>query len=243
VAFAPSGPARGQTVFLDAGHGGRDPGAVGATQSGQTVTEAAETLPVALDTTAILRAAGFRVVVSRTHNSSVLRLAPDDVSGAVLTPEGSHEDVVARAACANAAGADVLVGIYFNAGGPADRGCLTAYDAVRPFAVRNIRLAKLVQADVLAQMRARGWSIRDDRVVSDVGLGSTVSGTAQAYGHLSLLGPRYPGWVEHPSRMPGALVEPLFISDPLEASIAASRHGQEAIARGLATALERYFAR
>lgn len=242
VGFPPTGKARHETVFLDAGHGGRDPGAAGATQGGRAITEAAETLRVELDTMAILRSAGFRVVVSRTDDSSVLRLGRDDVSGALLTVEGSHEDVLARAACANAAAADVLVGIYFNAGAASDAGCLTGYDALRPFAADNLRLAKLVQAGVLAAMNAQGWSIPNDGVLSDAGLGSTINSTARAYGHLSLLGPAYPGWVATPSRMPGALIEPLFITNPVEGSIAASRHGEQVIAHGLANAVEQYFA-
>ena len=46
------------------------------------IYEADQTLPVVLDTTAILRRAGFRVVVSRTGPTSVLRLGPGDMSGA-----------------------------------------------------------------------------------------------------------------------------------------------------------------
>jgi N-acetylmuramoyl-L-alanine amidase len=42
--------------------------------------------------------------------------------------------------------------------------------------------------------------------------------------------------------MPGALVEPLFITDPFEGSIGASSRGQQVIADGLARAIERYFA-
>ena len=41
--------------------------------------------------------------------------------------------------------------------------------------------------------------------------------------------------------MPGALVEPLFITDPFEGSIAASSRGQQIIAAGLARAIEQYF--
>jgi N-acetylmuramoyl-L-alanine amidase len=242
VAFSPTGSPRRLTVFLDAGHGGRDPGAVGSTESGRTIFEADETLAVELDTMAILRAAGFRVVVSRTGDTSVLRLGPDDVSGAVLTVEGSHEDVVARDVCANDARANVLVGIYFDAGAPSNAGALTAYDAVRPFAVENLRFAKLLQADVLAAMNAQGWAIPNAGVQSDVGLGSVLSSQGLAYGHLVLLGPAHPGYVPTPSRMPGALIEPLFITDPFEGSIAASRHGQRVIAGGLAKAIEQYFA-
>jgi N-acetylmuramoyl-L-alanine amidase len=242
VAFSPTASARHLTVFLDAGHGGRDPGAMGVTESGRTIYEADETLAVELDTMAILRAAGFGVVVSRTRDSSVLRLGSGDVSGQVLTIQGSHRDVLARDVCANDAHADVLVGIYFDAGARSDAGSVTGYDRVRPFAAENLRLGKLLQADVLAAMNAQGWGIPDGGVRPDSGLGSALSSEALAYGHLVLLGAAARGYVPTPSRMPGALIEPLFITDPFEGSIAASRHCQEVIAGGLAKGIERYFA-
>ena len=42
--------------------------------------------------------------------------------------------------------------------------------------------------------------------------------------------------------MPGALIEPLFITDPYEGTQAASPSGQQVIAGGLAQAVEQYFA-
>jgi N-acetylmuramoyl-L-alanine amidase len=42
--------------------------------------------------------------------------------------------------------------------------------------------------------------------------------------------------------MPGAVVEPLFITDPFDGSIAASTGGQQVIAAGIAEAVEQYFA-
>jgi N-acetylmuramoyl-L-alanine amidase len=45
-----------------------------------------------------------------------------------------------------------------------------------------------------------------------------------------------------PSMMPGALIEPLFITDPFKGSIAASGRGQQVIAAGLARAIQQYFA-
>ena len=60
---------------------------------------------------------------------------------------------------------------------------------------------------------------------------------AAAYGHLLLLGPARAGYFATPSQMPGALIEPLFITDPFEGSIAASVSGQDAIAAGLAQAV------
>jgi N-acetylmuramoyl-L-alanine amidase len=240
VAFPPTSGNRDLTVFLDAGHGGLDPGAVGVTQSGQVIYEADETLPVVLDTTTILRQAGFRVVVSRTGPTTVLRLGPADVSGNLLTDVGVHDDVAARDVCANMAHADVLVGVYFNAGAsPANAGCITAYDP--PFAASNLRLADLVQSDVLTAMNAQGWQIPDIGVQTDQGLGSSLTAADQAYGHLMLLGPAEAGYFSTPSMMPGALIEPLFITDPFEGSIAASSSGQQVIAAGLARAVEQYF--
>jgi N-acetylmuramoyl-L-alanine amidase len=243
VAFPPTAGNRHRTVFLDAGHGGLDPGAVGITERGQVIYEADETLPVVLDTTTILRRAGFRVVVSRTGPTTVLRLGPDDASGNLLTDLGVHDDVAARDVCANMAHANVLVGVYFNAGASAaNAGCITAYDPDRPFAASNLRLADLVQSDVLSAMNAQGWQIPDIGVQTDQGLGSSLTAADQAYGHLMLLGPAKSGYFSTPSTMPGALTEPLFITDPFEGSIAASSSGQQVIAAGLARAVEQYFA-
>jgi N-acetylmuramoyl-L-alanine amidase len=243
VAYAPTTGDRHRTVFLDAGHGGPDPGSIGETQNGQRVEEAQLTLAVELDATALLRRHGFRVVVSRTKDTAVTRLTAADMSGGLLTAAGVHADVGARDVCANDAHANALVGIYFDAGSAGNAGSVTGYDAVRPFAAENLRLAELVQSDVLAALNARGWQIPDEGVQTDTGLGSTTTSAGTAYGHLLLLGPAKPGWFSTPSRMPGALIEPLYITDPFEATIAASRTGQEVIAAGLARALESYFAR
>lgn len=142
--------------------------------------------------------------------------------------------------CANLSKANVLVGISMNAGAPGDAGCLTAYDAVRSFAASNLRLATLVQDAVLSAMNAQGWQIPDDGVHSDAGYGSSLSAADQAYGHLMLLGPAKAGYFATPSQMPGTLIEPLFLTDPFEASIAAGARGQQVIAKALAQAIEQY---
>ena len=64
--------------------------------------------------------------------------------------------------------------------------------------------------------------------------------TADDRNATGLLGPAKAGYFDTPSQMPGALIEPLFVTDPFEASIAASVHGQQVIAKALAEAIEQY---
>ncbi|HET6188779.1 MAG TPA: N-acetylmuramoyl-L-alanine amidase, partial [Trebonia sp.] len=204
--FAPLHGNRSLTVFLDAGHGGPDPGAVGVTSSGRAIVEARETLAVVMDAMALLRGDGFTVVVSRTGPGPVARLGPGDTSGHLLTADGVRDDIAARDVCANLAHASALVGVYYNSGAAGAAGCITAYDRARPFAAANRRLAGLVQSAVLGVMNRRGWDIPDAGVASDTGLGSAVSLADAAYGHLILLGPAKRGYFTTPSLMPGALI-------------------------------------
>lgn len=241
VALPPTHGNRHETVFLDAGHGGVDPGAVGTTQSGVTVYEKNLTLAVELDAAAILRADGYRTVVSRTTAGPVAKPKPGAIVGGLYTTAGARAEVAARDICANLARAKVLVGIYFDAGAsPLNAGCVTGYDAVRRFAASNLRLATLLQRDVLTAMNNRGWQIPDEGVLSDVSLGSGDSARAIAYGHLLLLGPAKSGYFSTPSEMPGALIEPLFLTDPFEATIADTAVGQRVIAGGIAKAVEAF---
>lgn len=243
VEYPPSSGNRHRIVFLDAGHGGLDPGGVGTDQAGYTVYEANETLPVELDTMKLLRAKGFTVVVSRTGNETVSRPQPVDLQNGLFSAQGVHDEVAARDQCADMSKADVLLGIYFDAGGSSyDAGCVTGYDTARTFRALNQKLANLVQNDVLDAMNARGWGIPNLGAVNDSILGGPpLTPQAGSYGHLLLLGPAMPGYFTTPSTMPGALIEPLFITDPFEASIAESATGQQVIAGGIAQAIEQYF--
>jgi N-acetylmuramoyl-L-alanine amidase len=249
MSYPPTNGDRGETVFLDAGHGGIDPGGVGSTEGGQSVSEAEVNLPIELGTMRLLRADGFGVAVSRTLDSSVVKLSHDEVAGGVLSLQGAHDDVAARDVCANLAGAKALVGIYMNASSsPAIGGSLSAYDAARSFSRANLRLAGLLQRDVLSAMNAQGWNIPSRGVISDASAGSYIpsatnselAAKAAAYDHLLLLGPAMPGYFATPSTMPGAVIEPLYVTDPFEGSVAVSRHGQQVIATGIAHAVEQF---
>ena len=251
MAFAPTRGNRHQTVFLDAGHGGIDPGGVGTTEDGSQIAESQINLPIELASMAILRAHGFRVVVSRTQDTTVLRLGPADVDDGLLSLQGAHDDVAARDECANLSKASALVGIYMDAGYEStNAGSIAAYDSDRPFAQSNLALATALQNAVLGAMEAAGGGIPNDGVQDDTGLGSSVGNPADgglaaasaAYDHLMLLGPAETGYFTTPSTMPGALIEPLYLTDPYEGTLAQGASGQAVIAQGIAGAVEQFLA-
>lgn len=238
MSFAPGTRQASKTVFIDPGHGGLDPGVVGES-GGQTVLEKDVALAVGTRLATLLEADGYGVVLSRTRDTSVISLAAaDSVSGA-LTASAVHRDLVTRADCANAAGASVLLSIHFDAfGDPSVGGTETIYDRARPFAGDSQRLASDVQA---AMVSALGTSDRgvwtDDQLVAP-----TLTSSGSSYGHLIELGPAEPGYVDDPSSMPGALVEPLFLSNEAEARLASSESGQQRMAGALRDGLEKYLA-
>ncbi|HSR23283.1 MAG TPA: N-acetylmuramoyl-L-alanine amidase, partial [Candidatus Eisenbacteria bacterium] len=237
-AQAPTGRSRNRTVFVDAGHGGPDPGVLGIARGGQgAFTESAAALAVATQLARQLRADGYRVVLSRTGDTSVRRFAAAELARGSLDPDQVRLDLQSRVRCANDSHAQALVSIHFNGyGDPSVGGSQTTYDSARPFADQSERLARSVQAALLEQLQ-----LQDRGVVTEDALDvPTLSDRAGSYGHLVLLGPARPGWLDRGSAMPGVLVEPLFLTAPAEASIATSASGQRRIARALAAGVESY---
>lgn len=240
----PSGTPRA-TVFLDAGHGGFDPGATGRLSDGRPVREKDVALALVLDAAERLRSAGYRVVVSRTSDTLVAALGPADVKEEILTARGKKRDLQMRIRCANLARASVLLSVHFNAfSDPREGGIMTFYDPDRPFARDNLRLARLVHARVLGAIRGAGVEIQDRRVIRDtVSMGRKASTTEAArYGHEPLLGPRDPSYVPAPSSMPGAILETMFITRPEEADFATNEAGRGTIAQAIADALIAFLA-
>jgi N-acetylmuramoyl-L-alanine amidase len=231
------------TVFIDPGHGGLDSGAVGTPSSGSRLLEKDLTLALGLRLVQPLRTAGFTVVLSRTADSTVGQPEPANSKGGAFTGRGSRIEVQARIMCANATGADLLLSVHMNAFvDPRVAGAETLFDSVRPFSAQSNRLARLVQQNLLDSFTSAGWSVPNRGIISDAQLGVTTSADQTSrYRHLVELGPAQPGYVDEPSQMPGALVEPLFITNPVEAEIARSEKGQAAMSRGLLQAVKDFF--
>jgi N-acetylmuramoyl-L-alanine amidase len=225
------------TVFLDAGHGGVDPGVVGSA-GGHQVLEKDVTLAVARRLSTLLQANGYNVVMARTRDSSVTKLTASEVAAGTLKASAEHRDLMARTACANSASASVLISIHFDSfSDPSVGGSETIYDSARPFAAQNKRLAMDLQSALVAGLGTNDRGIWTDDQLSAPAL--TTQGSD--YGHLIELGPASPGWVDTPSLMPGVLVEPLFLTNAAEAHLASDPAGQQRIAQALAAGVYKYF--
>ena len=228
----------GQTVFIDPGHGGLDPGVVGGTAA-NPVLEKDATLAVASRLSDLLRGAGYRVVMARTEDTTVIKLSASDSVYGSLTASAEHRDLAARAACANAAGAAALVSIHFDGfSDPTVGGTETFYDAARTFAPSNKLLATDLQSALVAALGTadRGvWT--DDQLAAP-----TLTSSGSSYNHLIELGPMSAGWVDAPSQMAGALVEPLFLTNPAEARVAADPAEQQVMAAALEAGLVKFLA-
>jgi len=139
-----SGSYRGKVIVIDAGHGGSDPGAVGA--SGTKEKEV--NLDIAKRVARILEAQGAKVVMARSGDSDV----------------GLYE----RTDKANKAKADVFVSIHMNANNDKSIGGTSTYiysgtgDSRETARIQESnRLARYVQAELVKALGLRDIGIRD----------------------------------------------------------------------------------
>jgi N-acetylmuramoyl-L-alanine amidase len=192
-------------------------------------------LAVAKRVTGLLQNGGYRVIMSRMGDTAVASNLP---SNGGLSPDDIRADLLARIACANRSGADVLVSIHFNGvNDPSVAGSATFYDAIRPFAASNHRLAIDLERSITTAIGSTNLGVWPD----DENVGPALSPAGSVYGHLIELGPPSPGYVDTPSLMPGALVEPLFLSNRMDAQKAADPHTQQLIALAIDAGVVAYF--
>jgi N-acetylmuramoyl-L-alanine amidase len=231
---ARTSPARA-VVMLDAGHGGPDPGSLGTTADGRRVVEKELTLSTTLAAASRLRDRGVTVVLSRSTDDLGSAVGSDELENGSLTTALSQRDLLARVRCANQARAEALVSVHFNSfDDPGVRGSETLYDVDRPLAPRSRALAQSLQNNIRAGLAALNRPSPDRGVIDDS------SGGESGGGHLVLLGPRVPGYVDEPSVMPGALVEPLFLTNPEDLTVVASPRGVDTLAGAISRGVEEY---
>lgn len=193
-------PLAGQVIALDAGHGGRDGGAVSA--SG--IVEKDVTLAISLQLRDYLQEAGAAVVMTREDDRE---LSDPKVKGGM-----KRQDLTKRVEIVNESEADLMISIHLNAiGSPRWSGAQTFYQPKRDEAHET--LAVLIQDELVRNLE------NTDRV-------------AKALDRNILL--------MRNVKMPAALVEVGFLSNPQEASLLNTESYQKKVAASVYQGILRY---
>lgn len=233
-------------VCLDAGHGGRDRGYT-REYSGAipALTEANLNMQYAWDLEYVLQERGFEVVMTRDGDYEVNR-GDRDVNGDGRTfkdlepGEGDLDELQARINICNERFADLLVSMHLNGfDDPTVGGYETWYTGNRPFADQSIDFATLAFEELGNRMTAVGYPAAPRGVTDDIEL-TVQDSHVGASDHIIMTGPAIPGKIV-PSAMPGATIEPLFISNNADAAFLASPEGEEAIVMAYEQAIIKYF--
>jgi N-acetylmuramoyl-L-alanine amidase len=249
----PASFVRAPVVCLDPGHGGSDRGFTRFFDDGvPAMEEAILVLEHAWDLEARLQQRGYEVVMTRETDAE-LNLEGKDVNGdgrtAAHDPPRSDrnknlDELQARINLCNKAGADLLVSMHVNGysnGNP--RGYETWFTRERSFGDRNAVFATLAYAHLKEQLGYIGYHLpaEEERgVMADTT--ADVQKEHSLFKHFIMTGPAVPGVVV-PSKMPGAIVEALFVSNDGDAAILSTPEGRAAIVTAYENAIVEYFER
>ncbi|MFP8875287.1 MAG: N-acetylmuramoyl-L-alanine amidase [Myxococcota bacterium] len=214
------------TVVIDPGHGGRDPGAIGL----RGIREKDVNLALASRLSRILRTRGFSVVMTREKDRTL--------------------DLEERTALAESAGGDLFVSIHANASPQRKTRGIEIYYldenddrhnlevAARENGIAEDQVDQLQQA--LAQLRVSEASAHSQRLaetVHDV----VVPALARRYGGMPDLGVKTgPFYVLFLSSMPAILVETGFLTNREDARLLRSDGYLDSLAEQIAAGLVEY---
>ena len=241
----------GFVVCLDPGHGGWDRGYTHAANDRAPALEEADlNLEMALRLRDRLNDRGFVVVMTRTSDVAV-NAGGSDVNGDGLTFDNqsdpddaerarSIDELQARIDICNAANADLLISMHLN-GFPDTgvNGYETWYSSARAFINQNRLIASLVFEELGIHMPAAGYNATARQVNDDAT--AKVGTTREVFDRYVITGPAQPGAID-PSRMPGTIVEALFVSNDADAAFLNTDAGIDAIVAAYGSAIERYAA-
>lgn len=226
-------PVPAKVIVIDPGHGGIDWGTFHTNANGKIdLKEKDVTLQLGLQTADLLRAAGYKVVLTRTQDQ-LADNPPTDVNGdGKVDP---FDDLQARVNVANENKADLFLSIHINSASPDNklRGVETWYCKDRPFGEASKRFADLLQQHTLAALKSLNYDTVDRGAHDDLALDNSGD-------HIFVLGPTTKN---HSSvtMMPGALNEALFISNDTEAALLQKPQVIDALANAYAAAVQDYF--
>lgn len=222
---------RNKVIVLDAGHGGKDPGAIGYRKYREKVV----VLKIAQELKKILKSRGYKVYMTRDSDHFV--------------------KLRNRTKYANRKKADLFISIHANAvnDSVADqaRG-IECYYLDKSRSSRAKKVAAIENRADMGEMDFYGKEsflntlnshniIAANKLAIDLQRGAL--GTLKKYyKHVKDAGVRQgPFWVLVGAQMPAVLVEVGFITNPKEAKLLINSRYQQKLALGLANGVERYF--
>lgn len=228
---APSRLDRNKVIVIDAGHGGRDPGAVGYRKYREKVV----VLDIAKELRSILKSRGYKVYMTRDRDKLV--------------------KLSKRTKYANKKNADIFVSIHANAvpkkNASKARG-IECYFLSKSRSARAKRVAAKENSADLTNMNYYGKEsflntlnshniVASNKLAIDLQRGM-LSSLKKTYKNIHDGGVREgPFWVLVGAQMPSVLVEVGFITHPEEAKRLVTTKYQKKLAYGLADGIERYF--
>ncbi len=249
----------GPLVCLDVGHGGIDWGNVRLSEDETEILTYEKDLVLAqsLDLEARLKKRGIGVVLTRRTDSEVNAANQDingdgevgeDVNGdGRIDPEQGEtvsnlDELQARVNMCNDAGADLLMSVHVN--GAANtflNGYETWWVKDRPISDQSRRFAELVAESMGVAFEAAGFETTFRGAADDTQLylPDEDQGT---FDHYVMLSPDVPTRNFVGSKMPGIVVEGLFLSNDDDYAFVTTEAGQDAIVSAYEQAIVDYFA-
>ncbi|WP_373034556.1 N-acetylmuramoyl-L-alanine amidase [Sulfurimonas sp.] len=223
---------RNKTIVIDAGHGGKDPGAVGYRKYREKVV----VFKISQELRKILRSRGYKVYMTRDRDKFV--------------------KLSKRTEYANKRKADIFVSIHANAVGHKNADKAHGIECYFLSSSRSARAEKVAakenSAD-LSDMNKYGKNTFLNFLNHHKILASNKLAIDLQRGMLGSLNKKYkvrdggvregPFWVLVGAQMPAVLVEVGFISHPKEAKRLVDNNYRKTMAIGLANGIERYFAK
>lgn len=241
---------RAPVVCLDPGHGGPDRGFMRYFNAVPVMEEATLVLEYAWDLEARLEHRGYTVVMTRETNTAV-NIDGHDINGDGRTaahdsPRSDRnetlDEIQARINICNKANADLLVSMHVNGysnGTP--RGYETWFTRERPFGDKNAAFATLAYGHLKEQFAKIGYVLprEEERGILPDSTADVQKEEPQ-FENFIITGPEISGRIK-PSKMPGAIVETLFISNEGDAAVLGAPEGRNAIVTAYENAIVEYF--
>ncbi|WP_455755701.1 N-acetylmuramoyl-L-alanine amidase [Sulfurimonas sp.] len=232
VKHTPARLDRDKTIVIDAGHGGKDPGAVGYRKYREKVV----VMQVAKQVRTILKSRGYKVYMTRDRDKFV--------------------KLSYRTKYANKKNADIFISIHANAVDKKNAKKvhgIECYFLSKSRTSRAKRVAAKENSADLSDMNFYGKQSFLNTISSHNMVASNKLAIDLQRGMLGSLKKSYknvhdggvregPFWVLVGAQMPSVLVEVGFITHPTEARRLVSSKYQKKLAYGLADGIERYFA-